>query len=68
MQINLVKSRQREIGCHNGRIVLEFDRHLGSTAAGMPVRFQSDWKILHLNLTGSRLHEILRYEVRRRSE
>ena len=57
---NLVKSRSREIGCCNGRIALKFDRHLGSSAAEVPVIFQSDWKSLKPNLAASRLHEILR--------
>ena len=57
---NLAKSRSREIGCYNDRIVLKFDRHLGSIAAEMVVKFQSDWKSLNTNLAASRLHEILR--------
>ena len=36
---NLVKSRSREIGCCNDRITLNFDRHLGSAAAEVPVKF-----------------------------
>ena len=36
---NLAKSRSREIGCYNYRIALKFDRHLGSAAAEMPVKF-----------------------------
>ena len=47
---NLVKSRSHEIG-YNGRIALKFNRHLGSAAAELPVKFQSDWKRLNLNLT-----------------
>ena len=39
---NLAKSRSREIVCDNDRIVLKFDRHLGSIAAEMVVKFQSD--------------------------
>ena len=50
----------REIGCYNDSIALKFDRHLGSTAAEVPVKFQSDWKCLNPNLAASRLHEILR--------
>ena len=57
---NLVKSRSREIGCYNDRIALKFDRHLGSTAADLPVNFQSDMKSLNPNLAASRLDEILR--------
>ena len=56
---NLVKSRSREIGCYNDRIALKFDRHLGSAAAEMPVKFQSNWKSQNPNLAASRLHEIL---------
>ena len=37
-----------------------FDRHLGSSAAEVPAKFQSDWKSLNPNLAASRLHEILR--------
>ena len=54
---NLVGSRSREIGCYNDRIVLEFDRHLDSAAAEVPVKFQSDWNSLKTNLAASRLHE-----------
>ena len=57
---NIVKSRSREIDCYHDRIVLKFDRHLGSAAADMPVKFQSDWNSLNPNLAASRLHEILR--------
>ena len=42
--------------------------HLGSAAAEMPVKFQSDLKSLNRNLTASRLHEILREDVRPLSE
>ena len=38
------KSRSREIGYHNDRIALKFDRHLGSSAADVGVKFHSDWK------------------------
>ena len=55
-----VKSRRREIGCYNDRIALKFDRHLGSTAAEVPVKFQSNWKSLNMNLAAPRLNEILR--------
>ena len=57
---NLVKSRTREIGCYNDRIALKFDRHLGSGAAEVPVKFQIVWKSLNPNLAASRLREILR--------
>ena len=39
---NLMKSRCREIGCYNELVVLEFDRHLGSSAAEVPVKFPSE--------------------------
>ena len=50
----------REIGCCNDRIILKFDAHLGSSAAEVPVKFQSVWKSLNMNLATSRLYEILR--------
>ena len=56
----LAKSRKSEIKCYNYRIALKFDRHLGSAAAEVPVKFQSDWKNLNPNLAASRLREILR--------
>ena len=49
-----------EIGTLNCRIALKFDRHIGSTAAEVPVKFQSDRAILNTNLAVSRLYEILR--------
>ena len=48
-----VKSQNREIGCYDDRIVLKFDRHIGS-----------DWKRLNPNLVASGHHNILRYYVR----
>ena len=39
---NLVKSRSREIGCSIDSIALKFDRHLGSAAAEVLVKFPSD--------------------------
>ena len=56
---NLGKSRSQEIGCYNDRIALKFDRHLGSSAVEMSVKFQSDRKGLNPKLAASRLHEIL---------
>ena len=41
----------------------EIDRHIGSTAAEVPVKFQSDQTILNTNLAASRLYEILRKDV-----
>ena len=40
-------------------IALNCDRHIGNTAAEVPVWFQRGYKCL--NLAASRLHEILRY-------
>ena len=51
---DLVKTRSRDIGCYNDRVLLKFDRHLGS-AADVLVKFQSDWKSVHMNLAASRL-------------
>ena len=44
----------------NCTINLKFDRHIGSTAPDMPVKFQSDATIYTTNLAAPRLHEILR--------
>ena len=55
-----VTSRSRAIGCHDYRIALKFDRHLGSPRAEVPVKIQSDWKGVNPNLAASRLHGILR--------
>ena len=41
---NRVKTRSREIGCYNDRIVLKFERHICHAAAEVPVKFQNDWK------------------------
>ena len=41
-------------------VALKFDRHLGSTAADVPVKFQSDCKSLNTNLAPWRTHEIVR--------
>ena len=57
------KIRSREIKCHNGRFALKFDKHLGRTAAEVPVKFKSDWKSLYPNLAASSLHEILRWDA-----
>ena len=55
---DLVKSRSREIRVSTSLIALKFVRHLGSSAAEMPVKFQSDTRIITSNLAASRLHEI----------
>ena len=52
-----------EIGNLNYLIDLKFDGHIGSTAAEVTVKFQSDRTILNTNLAASRLHEILRQDV-----
>ena len=44
---NLVKSQSREIGRYNDHIALKFDRHLGSAATELLVKFQSDWESLN---------------------
>ena len=36
--------------CHTNCITLKFDRHLSSTAAKLPVKFQSDWNSKNPNL------------------
>ena len=65
---NLGKSRSRAIGCCNGRDVLKFDKHLASPATERPIKYQSHWKGLKLNLAASRLREILREAVHPLSE
>ena len=42
---------------------MKFDRRMGSTAAEVPVKFQSDRKIIHTNLAASRLCEILWWDI-----
>ena len=59
----LVKSRSREICIYNWPISLKFDRHFGSIAADVPVKFQSDTTIQSTNLVASRLHKILWKDV-----
>ena len=49
-------TRSQEIGCYDDQITLKFDMHIGSTAALVPVKFQSDWNYLNPNLAASRLH------------
>ena len=53
-----VKPRSREIQVQTFPIALKFDRHLGSTAVEMPVKFHSDTIYIIFNLVDSRLHEI----------
>ena len=38
---------------------MKFDRHISSSTADVPVKFQSDWTILNTNLAASRLCKIL---------
>ena len=63
-----VRFQSHEFGCYDDRIALKYDRHLGSAAAAVPVKFHRDWKSLKPNLIASRLHEILRQCVRPLSE
>ena len=58
-----MKSRSHEIDALNCCIALKFDRHIGSHAAEVPVKFQSDRTILNTNLAASILYEILRKDV-----
>ena len=52
---DLTKFQSRQIP-----IVLRFDRHLSSSAAEMPVKFQNNTIIITSNLVTSKLHEIWR--------
>ena len=58
-----MKYRSREIGGLDYRIALKFDSHVGSSAADMPVKFQSDRTSLNTNLVVSRFCEILQQDV-----
>ena len=58
LSLDLVQCRSREIWFYINRIILKFDRHLGSAAADVPVKFQGDWTRLNPNLGASILHEI----------
>ena len=49
--------------CCNDGIALKFDRHLGSSNAGVPIKFQSGSKSLNPNLAATRLNEILRQDI-----
>ena len=60
---DLVKSRSCEMGCYEARITLKFDRHLGSAAAELPVKFLSDWKSLNPNLAALKLCKIFQTSV-----
>ena len=66
--IRLLISRSREVSkprdfIENCTISLKFDRHLGRSAAEVPVKFQSNAIISSTNLAASRLNEILRWDV-----
>ena len=52
---DLVKSQSHETGTLNCHMASKFDRHMGSNAAEVPVKFQSDRTILNTNLVASRL-------------
>ena len=54
----MVKIGNRRLDSVNYRIALKFDRHLGSSAAEMPVKFQSDTMIQNSHPAASRLREI----------
>ena len=54
---DLVKSRSREIGCNNDLISLKYDRNLGSAAAEVAVKFQSDWKSLKPHLAAMEIRK-----------
>ena len=58
-----MKSRSHAIGCYNDRIAQKFHWHLGTAAAEVSVKFQSDWKRLNPNIAASKLREILREDV-----
>ena len=60
----IVKSRWRDIECWNIRVALKFDRHVGSGAGDVPVKFQSDRTILNPNPAASRQLEMRVYGAR----
>ena len=49
-----------KFGHVNYYIASKFDRHIGSSAAKVPVKFQSDRTILNTNLAASGLHNIFK--------
>ena len=55
---DLVKFRSRDIVFYDVRIGLIFDRRLGSAAAQVPVKLQSDEKSPNPTHAALRLHEI----------
>ena len=54
----LLKTRRREIRVYTFPIALNLERHIGSSAAVIPVQFQSDTIIISSNLAATRLHDI----------
>ena len=56
---DLAKPRSREIRVLTFPVALKIDRHLGSGASEMPVKFQSGTIFIAPNLATSRLREIL---------
>ena len=57
---DLVKTRGRDIRIYTFSMTVKLDKPPGSSAADMPVTFQSDTVIITSNLSASRLHEIWR--------
>ena len=53
------KLEATEFDTLNNSIVLKFEMRIGSSAASVPVKFQSDRTNLHTNLAATRLCEIL---------
>ena len=45
----------------NTPIALKFDRQLGTTGSGLPIKFQIDWRTFNRNLVLPRLNKILGY-------
>ena len=56
--------KRLQIGGYNDRIILKFDRHLGSAAAEGREKLQSDWKSLNPNVWVSKFHDILWQSLR----
>ena len=65
---NVVKFWSCKIRVQTFAIALQFDRHLESSVAEMPVIFQSDTIIIRFNLAVSRFHELVWRDVRHLSE
>ena len=63
-----MKSQSCEIDSLNDHITLKFDMHISSSAAEVPVKFQSDQTIMNTNLVDLRLHEILQKDILSDSE